>query len=165
MIDLQTVSYVRLGTRDIEGAIRFATDVLGLVIGEVSKGSIYFKSDQREHTLCYFEGDPRDQAVAFEIGSRAELSSAANELERLGYAVHAGTQSEAEARKVREFIAFHDPTGNRIELVWRPAFSGSRYHGTRDAGITGFSHVGLCTTNAARDEAFWTQVCNARVSD
>jgi 2,3-dihydroxy-p-cumate/2,3-dihydroxybenzoate 3,4-dioxygenase len=60
MIDLQTVSYVRLGTRDIEGATRFATEVLGLVIGEISKGAVSFKSDQREHTLCYFEGDPRE---------------------------------------------------------------------------------------------------------
>ena len=66
---------------------------------------------------------------------------------------------------MREFIAFNDPTGNRIEFVWRPAHSGARYHGTRDAGITGFSHVGLCTTDAVRDEAFWTRVCNARVSD
>jgi 2,3-dihydroxy-p-cumate/2,3-dihydroxybenzoate 3,4-dioxygenase len=165
MINLQRVSYVRLGTRDIEGAIRFATGVLGLEVAEISKGAIYFKSDEREHTLCYFEGDPHDQAVAFEVGSRAALSAAASELERLGHPVHAGTPSEAEARKVREFIAFNDPTGNRIELVWRPAHSGARYHGTRDAGITGFSHVGLCTTDAARDEAFWTQVCNARVSD
>jgi 2,3-dihydroxy-p-cumate/2,3-dihydroxybenzoate 3,4-dioxygenase len=165
MIDLQRVSYVRLGTRDIEGAIRFATDVLGLEVAEVSKGAIYFKSDERDHTLCYFEGDPHGQAVAFEVGSRAALFAAASELERLGHPVHAGTPSEAEARKVREFIAFNDPTGNRIELVWRPAYSGARYHGTRDAGITGFSHVGLCTTDAARDEAFWTQVCNARVSD
>src|SRR4029450_11326948 len=73
MINLQRVSYVRLGTRDIEGAIRFATDVLGLEIAEISKGAIYFKSDEREHTLCYFEGDPHDQAVAFEVGSRAVL--------------------------------------------------------------------------------------------
>jgi 2,3-dihydroxy-p-cumate/2,3-dihydroxybenzoate 3,4-dioxygenase len=165
MIDLQRVCYVRLGTRDLEGATRFATDVLGLEIGEVAKGAVYFKSDEREHTLCYVEGDPRDQAVAFEVGSRAALAAAAGELERLGHAVHAGTAGEAEARKVREFIAFADPSGNRIELVWRPAHSGVRYHGTRDAGITGFSHVGLCTTDAARDEAFWTQVCNARVSD
>ena len=63
------------------------------------------------------------------------------------------------------FIAFKDPTGNSIELVWRPAYSSRRYHGERDAGITGFSHIGLCTTDAARDEAFWTKVCNARVSD
>jgi len=165
MIDLQRVCYVRLGTRDLEGATRFATDVLGLEIGEVAKAAVYFKSDEREHTLCYFEGDPRAQAVAFEVGSRASLSAAARELERLGHAVHAGTPGEAEARKVREFIAFADPSGNQIELVWRPAHSGERYHGVRDAGITGFSHVGLCTTDAARDEAFWTQVCNARVSD
>jgi 2,3-dihydroxy-p-cumate/2,3-dihydroxybenzoate 3,4-dioxygenase len=165
MIDLQRVCYVRLGTRDLEGATRFATDVLGLEIGEVAKDTVYFKSDEREHTLCYVEGDPRDQAVAFEVGSRAALAAAAGELERLGHAVHAGTAGEAEARKVREFIAFADPSGNPIELVWRPAHSGVRYHGTRDAGITGFSHVGLCTTDAARDEAFWTQVCNARVSD
>jgi len=165
MIDLQRVCYVRLGTRDLEGATRFATDVLGLEIGEVAKDTVYFKSDEREHTLCYVEGDPRDQAVAFEVGSRAALAAAAGELERLGHAVHAGTAGEAEARKVREFIAFADPSGNRIELVWRPGHSGVRYHGTRDAGITGFSHVGLCTTDAARDEAFWTQVCNARVSD
>jgi 2,3-dihydroxy-p-cumate/2,3-dihydroxybenzoate 3,4-dioxygenase len=165
MIDLQRVCYVRLGTRDLEGASRFATDVLGLEIAEVGKAAIYFKSDEREHTLCYFEGDPRTQAVAFEVGSRAGLTAAASELERLGHAVHAGTPGEAEARKVREFIAFDDPSGNRIELVWRPAHSGERYHGVRDAGITGFSHVGLCTTHAARDEAFWTQVCNARVSD
>jgi 2,3-dihydroxy-p-cumate/2,3-dihydroxybenzoate 3,4-dioxygenase len=165
MIDLQRVCYVRLGTRDLEGASRFATDVLGLEIAEAGKAAIYFKSDEREHTLCYFEGDPRTQAVAFEVGSRAGLTAAASELERLGHAVHAGTPGEAEARKVREFIAFDDPSGNRIELVWRPAHSGERYHGVRDAGITGFSHVGLCTTDAARDEVFWTQVCNARVSD
>ena len=165
MIDLKCVCYVRLGTRDIEGATRFATDVLGLEISEVVKGAVYFKSDQREHTLYYVEGDPSDQAAAFEVGSCAALSAAASELERIGYAVHAGTPGEADSRKVREFIAFNDPSGNRIELVWRPAHSGARYHGERDAGITGFSHIGLCTTDAARDEAFWTHVCNARVSD
>ena len=165
MIDLQEVCYVRLGTRDIEGATRFATEVLGLEISEVRKDVVYFRSDQREHTLCYVDGDPQEQAVAFEVGSHAALSAAATELEQLGHPVHAGTPAEADARKVREFIAFNDPTGNRIELVWRPAHGGVRYHGTRDAGITGFSHVGLCTTDVARDEAFWTQVCNARVSD
>ncbi|HVZ51025.1 MAG TPA: VOC family protein [Pseudolabrys sp.] len=165
MIKLQDVSYVRLGTRDLEGAGEFATDYLGLEVSERGRGSLYFKSDEREHTLCYFEGDPADQVVAFEIGSRGELDQAAAELERLGHAVHRGTAEEAEQRKVRDFIGFNDPTGNRIELVWRPAHSGQRYHGTRDAGITGFSHVGLCSTDLARDEAFWTRVCNARVSD
>jgi len=76
-----------------------------------------------------------------------------------------GSANEAELRQVRSFISFEDPTGNSIELVWRPAYGSRRYHGERDAGITGFSHIGLCTTDAVRDEAFWTKVCNARVSD
>ncbi|MEL1263019.1 VOC family protein [Pseudoxanthomonas putridarboris] len=165
MIRLRDVCYVRLGTRDLDGATRYATAILGLEISERSRGAVYFKSDQREHTLCYFDGDPAEQVVAFEVDGRAELDAAGAELERLGHPVHRGSATEAGQRKVRDFIAFRDPTGNRIELAWRPQMGARRYHGERDAGITGFSHVGLCTTDAARDEAFWTTVCNARVSD
>jgi 2,3-dihydroxy-p-cumate/2,3-dihydroxybenzoate 3,4-dioxygenase len=164
MIKLQNVCYVRLGTADLDGAARFATDYLGLEVSHQSKRSVYLKSDQREHTLCYFAGSPADQTAAFEVSERAELDSAAAELDRLGHRVHFVSATEAELRRVRSFIAFEDPTGNRIELVWRPATGSRRYHGERDAGITGFSHIGLCTTDAARDEAFWTKVCNARVS-
>lgn len=165
MIRLQDVSYVRLGTRDLEGATNFATEYLGLEVSERIKGAVYFKSDEREHTLCYFDGDPRDHTAAFEVASRDDLEIASRELEALGHEVHVGTAEEAEARKVRDFIAFKDPSGNRIELVVRPAISGRRYHGERDAGITGFSHIGLCSLDPARDELFWTKVCNARVSD
>ena len=165
MIKLQDVSYVRLGTADLDGATKFATDYLGLEISHCSKDAVYLKSDQREHTLCYFHGSPADQVAAFEVSEREELDMAASELDRLGHRVRFGSAKEAELRRVRSFIAFQDPTGNNIELVWRPAYSSQRYHGRRDAGITGFSHIGLCTTDAARDEIFWTTVCNARVSD
>ncbi|MGY1459457.1 MULTISPECIES: VOC family protein [unclassified Luteimonas] len=165
MIRLRDVCYVRLGTRDLAAATSYATAILGLEVGETAGHAAYFRSDQREHTLYYFEGDPADQVVAFEVDAMAELEAAATQLEALGHAVHVGTAAEADQRKVRAFIGFNDPTGNRIEFAWRPAVSGRRYHGSRDAGITGFSHVGLCTTDAARDERFWTTICNARVSD
>jgi len=165
MINLRNVSYVRLGTRDLEGAEVFATDYLGLEVAERHSNSVYFKSDARAHTLCYFEGDPSEQAVAFEIGSQAELEQAAAALQAMRRDVRRGSAAEAARRKVVAFIGFRDPTGNAIELVVRPEHSAKRYHGMRDAGITGFSHVGLCTTDPERDETFWTQVCNARVSD
>ncbi|MDE2363421.1 MAG: VOC family protein [Hyphomicrobiales bacterium] len=165
MIQLRDVSYVRLGTPDIEGAESFATSILGLQVGDRSKGALYLRSDVRAHTLCYFEGDPADQTVGFEIDDMGQLDQAAAALEKLGHAVRMGTAGEAAARKARAFIAFKDPTGNSIEFVVGPNHSGKRYYGARDAGITGFSHIGLCTTNPARDEKFWTQVCNARVSD
>ena len=165
MIRLRDISYVRMGTRDLEGAEVFATAYLGLEVAERHRNAVYFKSDSRGHTLCYVEGDPADQTVGFEVASEAELDQAAATLEAMGHEVRVGTGGEAARRKVKAFIGFRDPTGNSIELVVRPEHSGRRYHGTRDAGITGFSHVGLCTTDPARDERFWTEVCNARVSD
>lgn len=165
MIELKDVCYARLGTRDLEGATTFATDFLGLEVGERTQDSVYFRSDDRGHTLCYFEGDPEDQTVAFEVEDEAALMAAADTLDRLDVRVEHGTERDCARRKVKAFVTFRDPTGNRIELAVRPERSGKRYFATRDAGITGFSHVGLYTTDPVRDEAFWTQVCNAKVSD
>ena len=165
MINLRNVSYCRLGTRDLEGAIVFATEILGLEVTERHKEAVYFRSDARAHTLCYFEGDPADQVVAFEVAAAADPDQAGAELERLGHSVRRGTAQECELRKVQDLVFFRDPTGNPIELVVRPEYSGRRYFAPRDAGITGFSHVGLCTTDPRRDERSWTHVCNARVSD
>lgn len=91
MINLLDVSYVRLGTRDLDGAVAFATEYLGLEIAERTREGVYLKSDQREHTLCYFDGDPADQTVAFEIGSREDLDDAAAALTHLGHDVKIGT--------------------------------------------------------------------------
>jgi 2,3-dihydroxy-p-cumate/2,3-dihydroxybenzoate 3,4-dioxygenase len=165
MIELKDLTYVRLGTSNLEEAENFATRCLGLQIGEQSAKSLYLRSDDRAHTLCYFEGDPNDQTVGFEVNDQSKLDAAASTLDSLGHDVHVGTAAECSARKVIAFIGFKDPTGNQIELVVRPEHSGKRHFATRDAGITGFSHVGLITTNPTRDEQFWTQVCNARVSD
>lgn len=165
MIALQNVSYVRLGTRDLEGAAHFATNYLGLEVAEHGRDAVRFRSDARDHTLCYFAGDPADQTVGFEVRHATDLDHAGATLDQLGYAVRRGTAGEAAERHIHSFIAFEDPSGNRIELVLRPAHLGKRYHGTRDAGITGFSHIGLCCTDVVRDEKFWTNVCNARVSD
>jgi 2,3-dihydroxy-p-cumate/2,3-dihydroxybenzoate 3,4-dioxygenase len=165
MIELKDLCYARLGASDLEDAESFSIKSLGLEVAEHTAKSLYLRSDDRAHTLCYFEGDPADQTVGFEVEDEAKLTAAATTLDELGHAVHVGTATECSLRKVRAFIGFKDPTGNQIELAVRPERSGKRYFATRDAGITGFSHVGLYTTDPARDERFWTQVCNARVSD
>ena len=124
MISLLDVSYVRLGTRDLEGASGLRSIISVWKISEHRKGTVCFKSDEREHTLCYFEGNPADQTVAFEVRDKDNLDAAASELERLGHAVRGGTDEEAVARHVKGFIAFKDPSGNGIELVYRPTHSG-----------------------------------------
>lgn len=165
MIRLHDIRYVRLGTRDLDAAVRYATAVLGLELARKEHGAAYFKSDSRDHTLCYFEGDPRDHTAAFEVDSPDELEQAGAVLERSGYQVAAGRREDAEQRYVRDFLQFTDPSGNRIELVLAPQHSGRRYFPGRDAGVTGFSHIGLRTLDPRRDEAFWTGLLSARVSD
>jgi 2,3-dihydroxy-p-cumate/2,3-dihydroxybenzoate 3,4-dioxygenase len=165
MIDLRRIRYVRVGTPDLAEATRFATTVLGLEAAGRERGMAYFRSDDRDHTICYVEGDPAKHATAFEVSESADLAAIAAEIERAGYRVHAGTPAEREARRVLDFISFDDPSGNPIEIVWRAQHGTRRYFPARDAGITGFSHIGLRTTDAPRDEAFWTRIFNARPSD
>jgi 2,3-dihydroxy-p-cumate/2,3-dihydroxybenzoate 3,4-dioxygenase len=165
MIQLLDITYVRLGTRDAAAAERFARQVVGLELARSEAGASYFRSDARDHTLVYVEGDPALQVVGFELQDAAALQAAAAALSNRGVDVHEASAGECEQRRVRGCIAFDDPTGNRIELVVRPASSGRRHFPSRDAGITGFSHVGLCSTDPPRDERFWCEVLGARVSD
>jgi 2,3-dihydroxy-p-cumate/2,3-dihydroxybenzoate 3,4-dioxygenase len=165
VIDQAQIRYVRLGTRDLGAADRFARDVVGLEAARTEVGARYYRSDERDHTLVYFEGDPRDHTVGFELRSGDELEAAAALLSDAGTPVRAGSADECEQRQVRAFISFQDPTGNRIDLVVRPHQNALRHFPPRDAGITGFSHIGLCSTDAPRDERFWTGLLGARVSD
>ena len=73
MIKLQNVCYVRLGTRDLEGATQFAAGMLGLEVSERGRDARHFKSDQRVHTLCYFDGDPKLQIAGFEVADKEDL--------------------------------------------------------------------------------------------
>lgn len=165
MIDLWDIRYVRLGTRNLAEATRYAREVVGLELGAQEAGAHYFRSDGRDHTLVYFEGDPRDHTVGFELRDADALEAAAAHLESVQVAVTAGTVEECEQRRVKAFAHFRDPSGNRIELVVQPHHSGRRHFPSRDAGITGFSHIGLCSSDPARDEKFWTGVMGAKVSD
>ena len=165
MIDLLDIRYVRLATRDLDAATRYACDVVGLEAGDRETGARYFRSDDRDHTLVYVEGEPGDHAVGFELRDRAALDAAATALDAAGVRTTEGTPGECEQRRVKGFVHFRDPSGNRIELVVQPFHSGRRHFPSRDAGITGFSHIGLCSSDPARDEQFWCRLMGARVSD
>lgn len=165
MIHLRDIRYVRLGCSDLDEAVRFATEILGLELVARDRRLAWLRGDNRDHNLCYELGDPKRHVVGFEVAGMGELDAAANELDKAGLKLEAGSAEDCELRRVAAFARFRDPTGNVIDLAVKPQHSGVRYFPSRDAGITDFSHVGLRTTGPERDEAFWTKVCNARVSD
>jgi 2,3-dihydroxy-p-cumate/2,3-dihydroxybenzoate 3,4-dioxygenase len=165
MIQLFDIRYVRLGTADMEHAVTFATRILGLELGDRDSGAAYLRSDDRDHTLVYVDAPAHEHTVGFELPTMDALDAAAGELDSAGIAVKAGTASECDQRRVSAFVSFREPSGTTVDLVAKPFHSGRHYAPSRQAGITGFSHVGLYTSAPARDERFWTHTCNARVSD
>lgn len=165
MIRLLDIRYVRLGTRQLENADRFLRQIVGLTLIRQEGNACYYGSDERDHTLVCFEGDPSDQTVGFEVDDLHELDAAADALDALGVAARRGSEIECAQRRVRAFLNFRDPSANSIDLVARPFHRSDARSPEVHAGITGFSHVGLCTTDAPRDERFWVDVLGARVSD
>lgn len=165
MIRIVDLRYVRLGTGDLNRAVTFATEIIGLELVGRENGRAYLRGDDRDHNVSYFEGDPNDHTTGLEVESFEKLEDAASELETVGVEVRRGTERECAERRVMGFINFHDPTGNSFDLVVRPFHSGRRYFPSRDAGITEFSHIGLRTSDAPRDEKFWTSHFNIRPND
>lgn len=162
---LHDIRYVRIGSDDLDESVRFATDILGLELVHRDASAAYLRGDDRDHNICYTKGRSSGQVLGFEMPDMASLDAAAALFEKAGIAVHHGASDACEQRRVRGLITLRDPTGNVIDLVARPDHSGKRYFGTRDAGITSFSHVGLRTSNASADELFWTSMLGAKVSD
>ncbi len=165
MIRLVEIRYVRMGTGDLDAAVAYGREILGLELVRRDDRVAYLRGDDRDHNICYFTGDPGDHTLGFELDSEASLDDAAAELEAAGVTVNRGTAEGAAARRVLDYINFRDPTGNSIDVVLRPYHSGKRYFPSRDAGIQEFSHVGLRTSDAPRDEAFWTGLFNVRAND
>ncbi len=165
MIEIVDIRYCRLGTTDLNSTVDFARNLIGLEEVDRANGQVYLRGDHRDHNICYFEGDPSDHTFGLELETFDALEAASAALQAAGIEVRRGSDAEAADRRVMGFINFTDPTGNSVDLVVRPFHSGRRYFPSRDAGITEFSHIGIKTTNPARDENFWSSLFNIRAND
>jgi 2,3-dihydroxy-p-cumate/2,3-dihydroxybenzoate 3,4-dioxygenase len=166
MITLTDVAYVRSGAADLGLATRFATEIVGLeLVAPVDSKVAYLRADHRHHCLALVQGPSGVIASGFTVADSDALEVAETELERAGLAVHRGSEAEARSRRVREFIAFDDPFGNRIELVSQQETVARPVAFSRAAGITEFGHLCLDAPDVHEAYRFWSTRFNARVSD
>jgi catechol 2,3-dioxygenase-like lactoylglutathione lyase family enzyme len=82
MINLHDIRYARLGTQDMDPAIKFATNVVGLQLVAREGNAAYFRNDKtdvrgdtRDHTVVYFEGDPADQTIGLDLIDPGDLDT------------------------------------------------------------------------------------------
>src|SRR5712675_1441791 len=118
MITLADIAYVRSGVADLDTATRFATGIVGLeLVTPTEVGVAHLRADHRHHCLALVEGPSGVISSGFTVAGPDALAVAETELERTGFRVRRGDPVEARSRRAREFIAFDDPFGNRLELV------------------------------------------------
>src|SRR3984893_9609225 len=166
MITLTDIAYVRSGVADLGAAVRVATGIVALQLAAPPEfGVAHLRADHRHHCLALVEGPSGVISSGFAVADSDALAAAQTELERSGISVRRGGPSEARSRRVREFIAFDDPFGNRLELVSQQETISRPVAFTRPAGITEFGHLCLDAPDVHEAYRFWSSRFNARVSD
>lgn len=165
MIQLDDIAYVRSGVSDLDAAVRFATEIVGMELIARENGTAYLRADERHHCLSLVEGRPGVLASAFAVRDEDVLTDAERQLEKAGVLVVRGSAEQARARRVRDLIAFEDPFGNRVELVCGQVQVHRPVRFTRPAGITEFGHICLDAPDVREAYSFWSAFFNVRVSD
>jgi 2,3-dihydroxy-p-cumate/2,3-dihydroxybenzoate 3,4-dioxygenase len=165
VITIQDIAYVRSGTADLETAVGFAVDIVGLELVERTADRAYLRADNRHHCLSFVAGEAGVLASAFTLADEDRLADAEAELSRAGFTVTRGDKAAAADRHVREFIAFEDPFGNVVELVVDQKEVPTPVNFARAAGITEFGHLCLDAPDVRAAHRFWTKHFNLKVSD
>lgn len=171
MIELIDIAYVRSGVADLAKAVDFATRIVGLELARptgsepAEHGVAHLRADWRHHCLALVEGPSGVIASGFAVADEDALAAAERELEQAGHKVTHGDAAGARSRRVRSYIGFDDPFGNRVELVCQQQVITRPVGFTRPAGITEFGHLCLDAPDVREAYRFWNSHFNARVSD
>jgi 2,3-dihydroxy-p-cumate/2,3-dihydroxybenzoate 3,4-dioxygenase len=166
MVHLQDIAYVRSGVADLDAAVRFATGIVGLeLMPSTEPGVAHLRADARHHCLALVEGRSGVISSGFQVADEDALALAETELETRGFRVSRGSAEEARSRRVRAFVGFADPFGNRLELVTGQVTIARPVAFSRGAGITEFGHLCLDAPDVHEAYRFWNGTFGAKVSD
>lgn len=164
-IAIEQLRYLVLAASELDAAARFAGEELGLQPAWRKADEAAFRSDARQYSLLYDRQLARGaSAIGLQVHDPAALAAAAQALAARGIELSPDPVLAAR-RNVRALGRFTTPGGVAVELVVRPQDQGWRFFATRDSGMAGLAGVALRSTDAAADEALWTEVFGLRLAD
>jgi 2,3-dihydroxybiphenyl 1,2-dioxygenase len=150
----------------------FATDLLGLAIGEPRlDGALPLRMDERAFRILLGEGARDDVAfLGWEVADGAALEAMKARLASADVPFRDGSAAEVAARGVREMIVLADPDGVRTEICHGPALATVPFRSNRigsgfKTGSMGMGHVLLDVRDCATTEKFYRDVLGFRLSD
>ncbi|MEU6352735.1 VOC family protein [Streptomyces sp. NPDC047072] len=119
---VRSLGYLRLESTDLEKWKRFGGEFLGLMPVEgPTPDALHYRMDSYPARIVVAPGaQDRMTALGFEVLDERELAGLVAAVEKAGVKVTAGTEAEAQERRVGGFVRFNDPGGNPVELFYGP---------------------------------------------
>lgn len=169
---VRELGYLVFGSADVPGWRKLAEDVIGFATADGGSGALYLKMDERDFRIAIVPGhEERLIASGWEIASQADFEAARQSLTQQQVDWQQGSVEDCALRKVKEFIWFHDPSGNRIELYW--SFISAFVPFNPPNGISarfvteavGLGHVVLPATDLPAAQEFYERTMGFGLSD
>jgi catechol 2,3-dioxygenase len=124
--ELRKIGHVVLNVSDLEAAVRFYTEVLGLRVSDrypdsmVPGGMVFLRCNTDHHGVALVGGAGRLERTslnhfAFEVGSLDEVFRARSWLQRHGVPIVFEGRRRAGCQVA---VEFRDPDGNNLEIYW-----------------------------------------------
>jgi 2,3-dihydroxybiphenyl 1,2-dioxygenase len=166
------LGYMGIGVSDAPSWERFATEVVGLEIAERGgDGTLFLRMDDYHHRITIHPGGKDDVArVGWEVPDAQTMHAIAQQLADGGTAVTAGTDAEAQLRRVVQLIKFRDPNGVASEVFYGPLMATRRFMPPRPiagfkAGAMGLGHFVMFVDDLEKSRKFYAEALGLRVTD
>jgi 3,4-dihydroxy-9,10-secoandrosta-1,3,5(10)-triene-9,17-dione 4,5-dioxygenase len=160
---IKSLGYVKVQTADIARWRQFAFDVLGFAEGTgPDEDALYLRMDERAARIIVVPAETdRIVTVGWEVRDHAALERVKAALGVASVPFKELAQSDVDARRVEEAIAFDDPVGNSLEVFHGAVLDHSPVvtpFGARFVtGAQGLGHVVLPATDADGLFDFYTK--------
>ena len=140
MTAVTELGYVRFGVSSLEEWRAFATDLVGLEIGDDSEpGRLYLRSDQWHHRIALEENGADDLIGAgLRVAGPAEFTAMQAHLSELGVPYEVAGDGLARDRHVLELLTLSDPAGIPLEIFHGPQVEAHRPFPPRSADVQPF---------------------------
>jgi 2,3-dihydroxybiphenyl 1,2-dioxygenase len=119
MIRVTQFGYASIGVSDLAAWRDYATQIIGLQVGEESEDELFLRMDEAKYRL-HLKKDSRNDVLAlgFSVPDEASLEGMIEQVKQAGVEVRYGTAQEVESRQVLGLIKFQDPNGVNLEVYY-----------------------------------------------
>ena len=162
MVQVRRLGHATLTTPDLDRAIEYYVEVIGLIVIERAKQHAYLATRQGLEAIALEFGHPNALArLSFQVAPGGDLTEIARDLAKTGIKTE---RRSGISPGIREAIVFNDPKGTLIEVFSDYVFAAED---RKPAGIVPLKlgHVAYRVKDVQQVVKFYTDVLGFRVSD